>query len=237
VSRHRAMKAYSWSVNKASMPSLPQHTEVGGEFHYPSIHCLFGSLSWSGFTSRNLYYFPSPITYLTELPSSLPRFYSTFIPVLLTEQHAMKASWGNGAISPRILDLGTGWRWVVSFTHRPLYHQGKSPWYQLDRRLGGPQSWSGSGGEETTCQALPGLETLIIQPVAQCYATALLIYIYLRETWILNSMYKNYISMNESPSLRIVEPISNKFIFWKWTSLDFEYVLVTKATCLVNTWR
>jgi hypothetical protein len=28
---------------------------------------------------------------------------------------------------------------VVSFTLRPLYPQGKSPWYPLDRRLGGPQ--------------------------------------------------------------------------------------------------
>jgi hypothetical protein len=31
----------------------------------------------------------------------------------------------------------------VSFTPRPLYAQGKSPWYLLDRRLGGPQSRSG----------------------------------------------------------------------------------------------
>jgi hypothetical protein len=29
---------------------------------------------------------------------------------------------------------------VVSFTPRPLYPQGKSSWYPLDRRLGGPQS-------------------------------------------------------------------------------------------------
>jgi len=29
-----------------------------------------------------------------------------------------------------------------------LYTQGKSPWYPLDRRLGGPQTQSGSGGEE-----------------------------------------------------------------------------------------
>jgi len=28
---------------------------------------------------------------------------------------------------PRILKLGTRWRWVVSFTPRPLYPQGKSP--------------------------------------------------------------------------------------------------------------
>jgi hypothetical protein len=36
---------------------------------------------------------------------------------------------------------------MVSFTPRPLYPQGKSPWYPLDRRLGGPQSYSGCCGE------------------------------------------------------------------------------------------
>jgi len=37
---------------------------------------------------------------------------------------------------------------VVSFMSWPLYSQEKSPWYPLDRRLGGPQSPSGCGGEE-----------------------------------------------------------------------------------------
>jgi hypothetical protein len=35
---------------------------------------------------------------------------------------------------------------MVSFTPRPLYSQGKSPWYTLDRRLSGPQNRSGRGG-------------------------------------------------------------------------------------------
>jgi hypothetical protein len=54
------------------------------------------------------------------------------------------------------LDLGTKWRWVVSFTHRPLYHRRKRPYYALDRRLGGPQSWSGCCGEELL--SLSGIE-------------------------------------------------------------------------------
>jgi hypothetical protein len=41
----------------------------------------------------------------------------------------------------------------------------------LDRRLGGPQSRSGRGDEEKIAQNLPGLETSIIQPVAQCCTT------------------------------------------------------------------
>jgi hypothetical protein len=62
---------------------------------------------------------------------------------------------------------------VVSFTPRPLFLQGKSPWYPLDRRLGGPQSRSGCGGEEKNSQPLPGHEPPIIQLVARRYTTEL----------------------------------------------------------------
>jgi hypothetical protein len=69
-------------------------------------------------------------------------------PCAPTEHHAMKVYWGSGDVAPRILDLGNRWRWVVSFTCQPLYPQGKSPCYSLDRRLGGPQSRSGRDDEE-----------------------------------------------------------------------------------------
>jgi hypothetical protein len=36
--------------------------------------------------------------------------------------------------------------------------QWKSPWYPLDRRLGGPQSRSGPNGEEKNSQPPPGIE-------------------------------------------------------------------------------
>jgi hypothetical protein len=55
--------------------------------------------------------------------------------------------------------LGTRRRWVVSFTPRPLYPHGKIPWYPLDRRLGGPQSRSGRGGEEKNSQPPAGNRT------------------------------------------------------------------------------
>jgi hypothetical protein len=51
--------------------------------------------------------------------------------------------------------------------------QEKSPWYPLDRRLDGPQSQSGHGGEEKNSQTLLGLKLLIIQPAAQHYTTEL----------------------------------------------------------------
>jgi hypothetical protein len=65
---------------------------------------------------------------------------------------------GSAGVAPRILDLGTRWRWVVSFTPRPLYPQGKCPFYPLDRRLGGPQSRSWHGSEEENSQPPPEIE-------------------------------------------------------------------------------
>jgi hypothetical protein len=52
----------------------------------------------------------------------------------------------SGRINPSFLDLGTSFRWVVSFTPLPLYPRGNSPPYPLGRRLGGPQSRSGRHG-------------------------------------------------------------------------------------------
>jgi hypothetical protein len=66
----------------------------------------------------------------------------------LAKHHAMKTSWRSGGIAPRILNLDTRWRLEVSFTSRPLYSRRNGPRYPWDRRLGGPQSRSGRGGEE-----------------------------------------------------------------------------------------
>jgi hypothetical protein len=51
----------------------------------------------------------------------------------------MKAYWGTGIRAPGILHLSTRRRWVVNFTPRPLYPQGKCHWYPLDRMLGVPR--------------------------------------------------------------------------------------------------
>jgi hypothetical protein len=68
----------------------------------------------------------------------------------VTEHRSMKACWGSGCIVPHISDIGTRWRWVVSFTRRLLCPQRKSLWYPLDRRLGGPQNRFGRGDEKET---------------------------------------------------------------------------------------
>jgi hypothetical protein len=64
---------------------------------------------------------------------------------------------GERMYNSHFLELGTSWRWVVSFTPRPLYPRRKSPRHPLDRRFGGPQSRSGRLGK-WKCLTLPGLE-------------------------------------------------------------------------------
>jgi hypothetical protein len=77
----------------------------------------------------------------------------------------MKAYWRKGITAPRILDLDTVLRFVVSYIPRPLYPEGNNLWYPLDRKLGGSQSRSGNNSEGKNSQHLPGLEPPIIQPV------------------------------------------------------------------------
>jgi hypothetical protein len=63
---------------------------------------------------------------------------------------------GEWRYSSTIFDHGTRWRWVVTFTPRPLYLRAKSPQYPLDRRLGGSRR---SGRcEEEKISTLPRIE-------------------------------------------------------------------------------
>jgi hypothetical protein len=70
---------------------------------------------------------------------------------------------GEWRYSSTILDLGTRWRWVVSFTPRPLY-----PRLPLDGNLGGPLNRCGSYGEERNL-APAGNWTPAVQTVARRY--------------------------------------------------------------------
>jgi hypothetical protein len=55
---------------------------------------------------------------------------------------------------------------MVSFTLRSFYPQGKNPSYLLDRRLGGPQSRFGRGGEEKNSQSPSGI--VFHKPTKNC---------------------------------------------------------------------
>jgi hypothetical protein len=111
---------------------------------------LYSSSSSSGHEAR-------PINDLV----STSRFYPSNkvkLSLCLTNHHAMKAYWGVEVWLHAFYDLGCMCRWVVNFAPRPLYLQGKSPWYALNRRLCGPQSQSGRRGEEKNSQPPSGIE-------------------------------------------------------------------------------
>jgi hypothetical protein len=64
--------------------------------------------------------------------------------------------------------LGSGWKWVVRFTPRPLNHRGNRPRYPLDRRLGGTQIRPRCcGGKKKLTPA--GIGSQAFQPIAHCY--------------------------------------------------------------------
>jgi hypothetical protein len=70
----------------------------------------------------------------------------------------------SGGIAPCILNVGTSWRRMVSFTSQPLYPRWRSRRYPLDMRLGGLQSQSGRCRVETISFILAGNRTSIPWP-------------------------------------------------------------------------
>jgi hypothetical protein len=90
----------------------------------------------------------------------------------------MKAYWRVEVQLHLFFDLGTRWKWEVSFTPRSLYPQGKNPWYPLDRRLGGPHIRSESGGEEKNSQPPENLTILsdLLRRVGQLVKSSTRVY-------------------------------------------------------------
>jgi hypothetical protein len=76
------------------------------------------------------------------------------VPVpFLTEHHTMKAYWGWKYSSAHSLTSEVdGGEWLASRL------SSFTSWYPLDRRLGGPQSRSGRGGEEKNSHLPPAIE-------------------------------------------------------------------------------
>jgi hypothetical protein len=93
------------------------------------------NLDYSGYTSTWIVIFDAWISRIQKRKVNV----KVNLSVCLTNHRAVRTYWRSGGIAPFILDLGTRWMWVVSFTLRPPYSQGKIPHYPLDRKLGGPQ--------------------------------------------------------------------------------------------------
>jgi hypothetical protein len=146
------------------MASFCVHGNEPSDFIKKVIYSL---ISWvtNGFSKNVLSQVGRPVT---RNKRGLAKIYSLYLylhlqvkkvkSLCLTKHHAMKTYCGSGGIALHILDFGTRWRWVVSFTPRPLNRQGRSPRYPLDWKLGGPESRSGRGGEDRNFQSPPGIE-------------------------------------------------------------------------------
>jgi hypothetical protein len=100
------------------------------------------------------------------------------LPLCFTKHQAMKAYWGCRGVA---LDLGTRWRWVVSFTPRSLYPPRKIPSIHW---IGG---WVGPRAvlDAVVKRKIPiplqesNPRTLIVQPIAQrCTNWAITVLVY-----------------------------------------------------------
>jgi hypothetical protein len=78
---------------------------------------------------------------------------------------------GTGCIDPHFLDLGTSWRWVVSFPPLPLYPRERAPGTHFIGGWADPRAGL-DDMEQWKFFTLPGLELpppMDVQPVASLY--------------------------------------------------------------------
>jgi hypothetical protein len=83
-------------------------------------------INWSYFTVVWLFFMPLEDSICNLLLRFHRRCLQQLHPVLWRVVPAVhhEGQWESGCIDPRFIDLGTSWRWVVRFTHRPLYPPG-----------------------------------------------------------------------------------------------------------------
>ena len=76
-------------------------------------------------------------------------------------------------IAPLILNSGTSLGWEVSFTPRPHYRRGKSPYCALNSWLGGPQSRCKRSDRDRNLSILPRTEPRLLGHAASNLVTIL----------------------------------------------------------------
>jgi hypothetical protein len=134
----------------------------------------------------------------------------------------MKVYCMNGSIALHILDLGTRWRWVVSFTSQPFYPQGKSPWCPLDRMWQWREKFPASTRTQT-CDH-PAHSPVLYHWTIPAWVQ----YIYIRTSALLENMFEDTFSVacvawRKFPSLTICSVVHQRENicpkFWDATSL------------------
>jgi hypothetical protein len=143
----------------------------------------------------------------------------------------------NCCIDPHFLDLGTSWRWVVSFTPLPLYPRERAPgthyiggWVDPRAGLDDMEKWN--------FFILPGLE-LVFQPVTSRYtdwaipAPQCTIGLFNRSLpYLLTQCYGGVFTVASLGTVPVVE-FSFTFYVIKWhtESRDFQVRLTTVDFC------
>jgi hypothetical protein len=141
-------RACHWSLPRAScIQSTPSHPISLRSILILSSHIrtqnkIFQTISKLMTAARNTLLLGSQFLQIKtkSWPQTKCKGKGKVVPVFLNEHHDMEAYWEIGNTASRILDLSIRWSCVVRFTVRPFYLQGKSPCYQLTRRLGGPRA-------------------------------------------------------------------------------------------------
>jgi hypothetical protein len=76
-------------------------------------------------------------------------------------------------MGPRFVD--TSWRWVVSFTPRPLYHKGKGPRYPLVGSWVAPRASLDAAEKIPDSIRTPDSDPSVVQPIASRYTNCAII--------------------------------------------------------------
>jgi hypothetical protein len=106
----------------------------------PILYYPLWSPLWSGSAAIGLYQAALPKDSVSTTPSTviiINIHKARIIRYRYTKHQAIKTYWGSEGIAPCILNLGTIWRRVVSFTNRPVCRRGKNARYPLNRSLRG----------------------------------------------------------------------------------------------------
>jgi hypothetical protein len=129
---------------------------------YGTVKCIITATMWNPYLAFRLIAMNGPVQ--LDMGNLVCRYIMKTgknVKAVLVLNYLSPMPWwhmGEWRYSSTILDLSTRWWWVVSFMSMSLYHQGNIPRYPLDRRLSGPQSWSGCCGVEKHLLPLSGIE-------------------------------------------------------------------------------
>jgi hypothetical protein len=158
------------NVYKNSWQVSPKHISHLRMMYFHSKQVTFLHIMYSSqylqFSTQNMWRIKISALYLPQVLTFGHKFWIYFISTNMPwtcfpvkgETSWHEDTWESGDIDPLILNLGTRYRWVVSFIPRPLYLKGNFPSYPVFRRLGRSQSRSGNFGEEDKLLALPGIK-------------------------------------------------------------------------------